>query len=167
MRSSTTLIVLAPGVQQCSGRALRTEGVTMEQMPGWIDWLRKPKLPRGVEALRGVPAMRRVKTYAALSGYVYEYFFEGYRDKQGGREFVFSISGDRKSWSAFQVRLSTGVTEALERDRDFALGDRERYALAKLALFSAFDERANPGEMRGCFELTPEMAVELLEKLDL
>jgi hypothetical protein len=137
-------------------------------MPGWLDWLRKPKLRlRAEERLLGVPAVRRVKTYAALSGYVYEYFFEGYRDRQGGREFVFAVSGDRKSWFAFQVRLGAGATEAWERDRSFALGDRERYALAKLTLFSAFDERANPGEMRGCFELTPEMAAELLEKLDL
>jgi hypothetical protein len=140
----------------------------MEQMPGWIDWLRKPMLPRGVEErLHGVPAVCRVKNYAALSGYVYEYFFEGYRDRQGGREFVFSISGDRKSWSAFQVRITTGATEAWERDRDFALGHRERYALAKLALFSAFDERANPAEMRSSLDVTPEMAFDLLEKLDL
>jgi hypothetical protein len=140
----------------------------MEQMPPWLDWLRKPKLPQGADgALFGVPAVRRVKTYAALSGYVYEYFFEGYRDRQVGREFVFAVSGDRKSWLAFQVRLAAGATEAWERERAFALGDRERYALAKLALFSAFDERANPAEMCGSFDVTPEMAIELLEKLDL
>jgi hypothetical protein len=140
----------------------------MGEMPAWLDWLRKPGLPVGArEKLLGVPVVRRVKNYAAFSGYVYEYFFEGYRDTRDAREFVFSVSGDRKAWSAFQVRLAAGATQAWERDRDLTLGDRERYALAKLALFSAFDERANPAEMRGACEITPEMAVDLLEKLDL
>jgi hypothetical protein len=137
-------------------------------MPAWLDWLRKPGLPPGArEKLRGVPAVRRVKNYAAFSGYVYEYFFEGYRDTRDAREFAFSVSGDRKAWSAFRVRLAVRATAAWERDRDLVLGDRERYALAKLALFSAFDERANPAEMRGSLDVTPEMAAELLEKLDL
>jgi hypothetical protein len=140
----------------------------MGEMPTWLDWLRKPGLPVGPRGkLLGAPAVRRVKNYAAFSGYVYEYFFQGYRDTRDAREFVFSVSGDRKSWSEFQVRLAARATEAWERDRDLVLGDRERYALAKLALFSAFDERANPAEMRGSCEITPEMASDLLEKLDL
>jgi hypothetical protein len=140
----------------------------MGEMPAWLDWLRKQGLPVGArEELLGVPAVRRVKNYAGLSGYVYEYYFEGYRDRQGDREYVFSVSGDRKSWSHFEVHLAAGATEAWERERDLALGDRDRYALAKLALFSAFDERANPSEMRGSCEISPETAVELLEQLDL
>ncbi len=145
----------------------------MRRMPVWPDWLRKPRLARGTETspldvpLRGVPVVRRVKNYAAFSGYVYEYLFAGYRDSQGRREYVFSVSGDRKSWFEFQVRVASAATEAWEREREFVLGDRERYALAKLALFSAFDERTNPGEMRGSVNVTPEMAAELLEKLDL
>lgn len=140
----------------------------MGEMPAWLDWLRKPGAPSGArEKLLGVPVVRRVKSYAAFSGYVYEYFFEGYRDKGDAREFVFSISGDRKSWCAYQVRLADDVAQEWECDRDLVLGDRERYALAKLALFSAFDDRANPAEMKGSVDVTPEMAVELLEKLDL
>jgi len=140
----------------------------MVGMPGWLDRLRKPNRSRVAnEPLRGVPATRRLKNYAALSGYVYEYFFEGYRDGAGGREFVFSVSGDRKSWSAFQVRLAGDATAEWERERACLLGDRERYAVAKLALFSAFDERENPAAIRGCFDITPDMAVELLQKLDL
>jgi hypothetical protein len=140
----------------------------MGEMPAWFDRLRNLNSSRGTpEKLLGVPATRRVKNYAALSGYVYEYYFEGYRDRPGGREFVFSIAGDRKSWFASEVRLAAGVAEAWQREREFALGDRDLYALAKLALFSAFDERANPSEMRGPVDVSPAMAVELLEKLDL
>jgi hypothetical protein len=140
----------------------------MEEMPGWLDRLRKPKLLSGAqERLLGVPVVRRVKNYAAFSGYVYEYFFEGYRDTRDAREYVFSVSGDRKAWSAFQVQLVAGATQGWERDRDLVLGDRERYALAKLALFSAFDERANPAELGASVEVTTEVAMALLEKLDL
>jgi hypothetical protein len=140
----------------------------MGEMPAWLDRLRKPKLRSGAqECLLGVPVVRRVKNYAAFSGYVYQYFFEGYRDTRDAREFVFSVSGDRKAWSAFQVRLADDAAQEWEHDHDLVLGDRERYALAKLALFSVLDERANPTELGGSIEVTPEMAVELLEKLDL
>ena len=140
----------------------------MEEMPGWLDRLRKPILSRVAEApLRGAPATRRLKNYAALSGYVYEYFFEGYRDVRATREYVFSVSGDRKSWFTFQVRLAGNATAAWELERGCVLGDRERYAIAKLALFSVFDERANPDAIRGCFDIAPDIAVELLQKLNL
>ncbi len=140
----------------------------MEEMPGWLDKLRKPNLARGAgEKLRGVPSIRRLKNYSALSGYVYEYFFEGYRDTRDAREYVFSVSADRKSWFVLQVILACNAIEEWERERDCILGDRERYAVAKLALFSAFDERANPAEMGSVIEVTPEMAADLLEKLDL
>jgi hypothetical protein len=140
----------------------------MGEMPGWLDKLRKPNLSRvAKEPLRGAPAMRRLKTYAALSGYVYEYFFEGHRDVRGGREFVFSVTGDRKSWFAFAVHLAGDATADWERERARVLGDRERYAIAKLALFSAFDERPNPAELGTSVEVATAMARALLEKLDL
>ncbi len=48
--------------------------------------------------LTGAPAVRRMKTYSAQSGYVYQYYFEGYRPLpvESGVEFVFQISSDRK-----------------------------------------------------------------------
>ncbi len=140
----------------------------MGEMPGWLDKLRKPILVRGAgKELRGVPVTRRLKNYAALSGYVYEYFFEGYRDTREGREFIFSVSADRKSWFALQVLLAGNATSEWQRERDCTLGDRERYAIAKLALFSTFDERANPAELGSTVEITPELATDLLQKLDL
>jgi len=65
------------------------------------------------------------------------------------------------------VRIAATSTQAWECDRAIVLGDRERYALAKLALFSTFDERTNPAQIRGSLEVTPAMATDLLEKLDL
>lgn len=140
----------------------------MGEMPGWRDRLRKPDLSEvAQEPLRGVPVTRRLKNYGALSGYVYEYFFEGYRDGPESREFVFSVSGDRKAWFELHVRLADNATAEWEREQDHILGDRERYAVAKLALFSAFDERENPAKLGNFVEVTAELAAALLEKLDL
>ena len=51
--------------------------------------------------LTGAPAVRRLKSYSAQSGYVYQYFYEGQRPfRSGGEsgvEFVFTLSADRKS----------------------------------------------------------------------
>lgn len=140
----------------------------MGEMQGWLDRLRRPIPGRCADTnLLGVPATRRLKNYAALSGYVYEYCFEGYRDVRAGREFVFSVSGDRKSWFVLLVLLAGDAIKQWEYDHRCSLGDRERYAIAKLALFSAFDERTNPKEMGRPVQVTPELAGALLEKLDL
>src|SRR5208337_1061233 len=65
-------------------RVAESERVTIEQMPRWLDRvLGRPGRP----ALRGTPKVRRMKNYAALSGYAYEYFYEGYRDAGGRREY--------------------------------------------------------------------------------
>ena len=52
--------------------------------------------------LTGAPAVRRMKSYSAQSGYVYQYFYEGQRPfRSGGEsgiEFVFTVSADRKAF---------------------------------------------------------------------
>jgi hypothetical protein len=102
--------------------------------------------------LAGAPAMRRMKTYSAQSGYVYQYFYEGHRafDAGGdrGMEFVFQISADRKTWSDLSVLVSASAIESWERANTRELSAAERYAIAKIALFQAFDERSGPAQMR-------------------
>src|SRR5262249_43908155 len=41
--------------------------------------------------LSGVPQIRREKTYSAESGFVYRYYFRGYRQVQAGSEYVFDV----------------------------------------------------------------------------
>lgn len=97
--------------------------------------------------LTGAPAVRRMKTYSAQSGYVYQYFYEGRR----GVAYVFSISSDRKHWSPVEVTLDEGAIAAWEQAHGRQLSSTERYAVAKMALFEAFDERtpeAMGGEVR-------------------
>jgi hypothetical protein len=103
------------------------------------------------EPLSGAPILRRVKTYSAQSGYVYQYFYQGWRGFRAtgaaGVEYVFSASADRKSYHPVSVRIGNAVIEEWETEHARALSATERYAVAKLALFQAFDERASPAAM--------------------
>ena len=93
----------------------------------------------------------RVKHYASPSGYAYEYWHEGrraYRSRtDSGTEFVFRIAADRKGGPTVSVFLSTGVLQVWERNHAREFSGAERYAIAKMALFQAFDEHAGPAEM--------------------
>ncbi len=100
--------------------------------------------------LVGAHATRRLKTYSAQSGYVYQYQYEGYRPLAGrgaGTEFVFTVSADRKQWSAVEVRIPDAAIESWESAHGRKLSSTERYAVAKLSLFQAFDERPVPDSM--------------------
>jgi len=102
--------------------------------------------------LSGTPEIRRQKTYSAQSGYVYQYFYEGYRPlptgADSGTEFVFTYSADRKNWTATSVLVSDAALAAWEQSHTRALSSTERYAIAKMALFQAFDDRPTPDLMK-------------------
>jgi hypothetical protein len=104
-------------------------------------WLRKKSAP-----LSGAPAVRRQKTYSAQSGYVYQYFYEGQRpmSPERGAEFVFNVSPDRKTSSQVSVFISDEAMQSWQQESGRALSTTERYAIAKMALFQAFDERETP-----------------------
>ena len=102
--------------------------------------------------LTGSPAVRRLKSYSAQSGYVYQYFYEGQRPflsgGESGTEFVFSVSADRKAFHPVSVLVSESALLGWEQAHDHTLSSTERYAISKMALFQAFDERATPELMK-------------------
>jgi hypothetical protein len=112
-------------------------------MVAMLGWLRRRR------PLTGAPAVRRVKTHSADSGYVYQYYYEGQRAAGGGVEYVFSASSDRTQYFPVVVVLTVEAVQAWERDRGRELSGPERYGIAKIALRQAFDERAEPRLMRG------------------
>lgn len=90
--------------------------------------------------LRNIFPKPRWKTYAAQSGYVYQYIFEGQGEDH---QYVFrAISGSQLKLT-LQVQLER---EALDRwtlqNRD--LTEIERYGIAKMALMRALDLHARP-----------------------
>src|SRR5512134_3844946 len=102
--------------------------------------------------LSGAPAVRRQKSYSAQSGYVYQYFYQGnrpaIREREQGQEFVFEVTADRKTSFPVSVFVSEPVVVDWQNLHNRALSSTERYAIAKMALFQAFDDRRTPGEMR-------------------
>jgi hypothetical protein len=132
-----------------------------------FDWLRKKK-----EApLTGAPSVRRQKTYSAESGYVYQYFYEGQRpatrDGAEGVQYVFNVSADRKTSTMVSVFLGAAVLDVWEQGRGRTLGSTERYAVAKMALFQAFDSRADPSLMREEVRVAAEDVESILTVLDI
>jgi hypothetical protein len=105
-------------------------------------------------------AVRRIKTYSAADGYVYQYYFyEGNRAKRGddpGGEFVYMISAYRQSSFPFKIFVRQSALDAWARRNGRALTSSEEYAVAKMRLFLAFDEGSvqappagqQPGEVR-------------------
>jgi hypothetical protein len=63
-------------------------------------------------------------------------------------EFVFEVSADRKTSFPVSVLLEEESVASWQREHSRDLNAAEQYAVAKLALFQAFDERLNPAEAR-------------------
>jgi hypothetical protein len=121
--------------------------------------------------LAGVPAVRRMKTYSAESGYVYQYFYEGYRPytsgSESGAEHVFQLSPDRKNWHSTSVFLADEAIKGWEAAHERTLNSTERYAIAKLALFHAFDERTAPALLKEDVRVRLADVEEIVETLGL
>jgi hypothetical protein len=121
--------------------------------------------------LAGAPAVPRLKTYSARSGYVYQYRYQGSRPLHAGRdsgvEFVFSISADRKNWHDLGVLVSDGAIRAWEEAHARELTSAERHAIAKMALFQAFDERPTPALMKDQVRVRNADVEAISETLDL
>lgn len=132
----------------------------------WRNFFSKKPLP-----LSGAPAVRRLKTHSAQSGYVYQYFYEGQRPLpsggESGLEFVFTVSADRKSWHAVSVLVAEEALRAWQQAHAYALSSTERYAVAKMALLQAFDERATPDLMKLEVRLRAADVAAILETLGL
>lgn len=98
--------------------------------------------------LTGAPRVRRVKSYSAASGYVYQYFYAGQRAARRtgahGAEYVFEWTAGREACRPVSVFLPARATAAWEAGKGRALLPAERYAIAKMSLFRAFDERESP-----------------------
>ena len=101
-------------------------------------------------------AVRRIKSYSAANGYVYQYcFYELNRvllDGQTAGEYIYAISADRAKSFGLRIFVMQTALEAWARANGRALTSSEEYAVAKMRLFQAFDDSDAP--------LTAETAAE-------
>ncbi len=121
--------------------------------------------------LTGAPPIRRMKTYSAQTGYVYQYYYEGYRtfreDGESGMEFVFRVSAGRQDGNPVAVRVAGDAIRAWEEAHSRQISSTERYAVAKMALFQAFDERPTPAHMKDEVNVRHADLQAILDTLDL
>jgi hypothetical protein len=92
--------------------------------------------------------VRRVKSYSAANGYVYQYcFYEGnrvtYQGKAAG-EFVYAVSADRKTTFPLHIIVRQSALLAWAEANGRPLTSSEEYAVAKMRLLQAFDEGSVP-----------------------
>jgi len=114
--------------------------------------------------------VRRVKSYSAATGYVYQYyFFEVNKTRRGlsaGTEYVYMVSRDRHKVFPLRIFVRRDAVDKWERGAGRPLSGTEEYAIAKIRLFQGLDEIED-------IEANPELVVdvsnlqELLDKLDL
>ena len=116
-------------------------------------------------------SVRRVKTYTAQTGYVYEYYFVGKREALPGdpfaasTEFVFDVSPDRKTVFAVSVFLLPHALDAFGAERGRTLSEPEQYAAAKLCLQKGFNEITNMLENGRRLVLDSNLLLELLQSV--
>jgi len=88
--------------------------------------------------------VRRVKSYSAATGYVYQYYFyEVQKTRRGGTagaEYVYMVSVDRKKVFPLRIFVRRDGIEKWARSAGRELTGTEEYAVAKMRLFEAFDE---------------------------
>jgi hypothetical protein len=93
-------------------------------------------------------AVRRVKSYSAENGYVYQYcFYEVNRityDSSPAGEFIYAISADRKTTFGLRIIVRQAALDVWAHANGRSLTSSEEYAIAKMRLFQAFDEGAVP-----------------------
>ena len=88
--------------------------------------------------------LRRVKTYTAQTGFVYEYYFVGQRPSVSteapATEYIFDVISDRRARYSVSVFVRQDGVDCWAAGHGRNLSDPEQYAAAKLRLQKGFDE---------------------------
>jgi hypothetical protein len=115
--------------------------------------------------------VRRIKSYSAATGYVYQYYFfevqKGRRGLAAGTEYVYMISVDRQTVFPLRIFVSRGAVEKWGQQAGREMSGTEEYAVAKMRLFQAFDEVEDLATARPDLVVDESNLEALLARLDL
>ena len=115
--------------------------------------------------------LRRIKSYSAASGYVYQYQFQDVhpstKSGEPGNENAYYVSADRKTMFLIRIFVSGQATETWRKQTGRVLTGTEEYAVAKMRLFQAFDEVEDFATARPDLSVDDSNLAELLARLDL
>lgn len=114
---------------------------------------------------------RRVKSYSAATGYTFQYAFEEVRKvRRGfspGREYVYRVSADRKTWFPVFIFVRHDAVHGWGKRVGREMNGTEEYAVAKMRLFQAFDEVEDFAASRPELIVDDSNLEDLLARLDL
>jgi hypothetical protein len=126
--------------------------------------LNNPSMPRP-------EAVRRVKSYSAATGYVYQYYFyeveKRRRGSSTGTEYVYMVSVDRKKVFPMRIFVLQDALEKWSARSGQQLTGTEEYAVAKMRLFQAFDEIEGFSVKPPCLTVDSSNLETLLSQLDI
>ncbi len=116
-------------------------------------------------------AVRRIKSYSAATGYVYQYYFEevqkARRGFSAGTEYVYMVSVDRETAFPLRIFVGRGAVEKWGQRVGREMTGTEEYAVAKMRLFQAFDEVEDLAAARSDLLVDESNLEALLAHLDL
>ena len=115
--------------------------------------------------------VRRIKSYSAATGYVYQYQFQDVHPviegSASGNEYVYYVSADRKTMFPIRIFVPRDSVKRWSRKTGRALTGTEEYAVAKMRLFQALDEIEEFAKTRPKLTVNESNLGALLERLDL
>ena len=117
--------------------------------------------------------LRRMKTYTADSGYVYQYYFVGKRDalpdapENPATEYVFDVTVDRKALYAVSIFVRGDALDEWALTHGRSLNQAEQYAAVKLRLFRGLEEISDLATTERRWLVSSENIEELLAELGL
>jgi len=115
--------------------------------------------------------VRRIKSYSAASGYVYQYQFQDAHaagsGAAGGNEYVYYVSADRKTMFPVRILVRRAAIDAWAKQTGRVLSGTEEYAVAKMRLFAGLDEVEDFAMQRPDLVVDDSNLASLLERLDL
>ncbi len=109
----------------------------------------------------------RVKTYSAASGFAYQYQFKGHSAFPDGDHYRFATTQDRRAVFDVFVSIPFAAIEPWELSQRRSLSPTERYAVAKLALFAAFDQAIGPEQIPKPILVDSHQLSDILNTLDI
>jgi len=116
-------------------------------------------------------AVRRVKSYSAASGYVYQYHFSevnpARRGLTAGTEYIYLVTADRSAVFLVRIFVRRDALDDWEKRYGRKLTGTEEYAVAKMRLLQAFDEAESPAVAQQEVRVDRSNLEALLAKLDL
>lgn len=93
-----------------------------------------------MESARAGQPLRRVKTYSAQSGYVYQYCL----GKEKTARYTFALAANREKARELSISVADEALRRWTNETGQELLPREVYAVAKLALFQVLDTAERP-----------------------